>query len=337
MAQGQGDVLTGDDAANTIHGTAGKDVISALDGNDVVIAGGAGDAVSGGAGADTLREGAGDGILVADSADVVLDGGDGIDTVILAPGTTPYTFSTTSMKGVEAIQDAPGADTTIVFDARILAESNDDSFLFALGDGIDEVRIDNAAGAPVTVRGDKVVYDGKVVLQFQGVENLTLAGGDGDSASVITQSLEPGRASSTTVHSVSSEGGNATTVTSVTTETAPAAATGTDTAAAGTATADAVAGTGSAAAVIAQALFGGESAATDLTPLAARLSELLEIHAAAAESQRAEDATTDGPAIVGPLFSDNLFSGDLFGPTGLFGLLSEDMVARSEADLTATA
>lgn len=335
MAQGQGDVLTGDDAANTIRGTSGKDVISARGGDDVVIAGGAGDAVSGGAGADTLQEGAGDGILVADRADVVLDGGDGIDTVILTPGTTPYTFSATNMKGVEAIQDALGADTTVVFDARILASANDDSFLFALGDGVDEVRINNAANAPVTVRGNEVIYDGEVVLRFQGVENLTLTGGDGDSASVVTQSLEPGRASSTTVHSVSGDGGNATTVTSVTTDAVADAAT--NPAETEAATAEAVAGTGSAAAVIARSLFGGETVTTNLAPLAQRLSDLLETHAAAADTQRAEDTSGGGTVMVGSLFSDNLFSGDLFGPTGLFGLLSDDTVARSDADLTATA
>lgn len=336
MAQGQGDVLTGDDAANTIRGTSGKDVISAQGGDDVVIAGGAGDAVSGGAGADTLQEGAGDGILVADRADVVLDGGDGIDTVILTPGPTPYTFSATNMKGVEAIQDAPGADTTVVFDARILASANDDSFLFALGDGMDEVRINNAANAPVTVRGNEVIYDGEVVLRFQGVENLTLTGGDGDSSSVVTQSLEPGRASSTTVHSVSGDGGNATTVTSVTTDAVADAAINPAETGAATA-AEAVAGTGSAAAVIAQSLFGGEAVTTNLAPLAPRLSDLLEIHAVAADTQRAEDTSGGGTVMVGSLFSDNLFSGDLFGPTGLFGLLSDDTVARSDADLTATA
>ena len=332
MPQQQGDVLTGDNAADTLRGTAGKDVISALGGDDVVIAGGSGDAVSGGAGADVLMEGAGDGLLVADRADVVLDGGGGIDTVILAPGTTPYTFSTTNMRGIEAIQDAPGADTTIVFDARILASANDDSFLFALGDGTDEVRINNAANAPVTVRGAEVIYDGEVVLRFEGVENLTLTGGDGDSSSVVTQSLSPGRASSTTVRSVSGDNGNTTTVTSVTTETEPAAHTATPATQPGQATADAVAGGNSAAATLAQLLFGGETDTTDLTPLAARLSALLEVHAEAAAAQRAENMSAGGTTTGGDLFSDSLF-----GPSGLFGLLSNNIAARSEADLAAIA
>lgn len=332
MAQLQGDVLTGDQTADTILGTAGKDVISGLGGDDVIVARGAGDVVSGGAGADTLQEGAGDGILVADRADVTLNGGDGIDTVILTPGTTPYTFSTANMAGVEAIQDAPGADTTIVFDARILAGANDDSFLFALGDGIDEVRINNADGAPVTVHGDEVIYDGEVVLRFEGVENLTLTGGDGDSSSVVTQTLSPGRASSTTVHSVSSDGGNTTTVTSVTTQTDAAAAdSGTAAAETQVTATDAVAGPGSAAAIVAQVLFGGAAVTTNLAPLAARLSDLLEAHAQAADALRAEDTSTGG------LFSGDLFSDSPFGPSGLFGLLSNNILAFSEADLTAIA
>lgn len=330
MPQQQGDVLAGDIESNTIRGTGGKDVISGQDGDDVIIARGASDAISGGAGADILLEGDGDGVLVADRADLLLDGGDGIDTVILGPGTTPYTFSTTNMKGIEAIQDAPGSDTTIVFDARILANADDDSFLFALGDGTDEVRISNSTGAPVTVNGDEVVYDGEVVLRFQGVENLTLTGGDGDSSSVVTQSLSPGQASSTTVRTFSDDGGNnTTTVTSVTTGTEADATTGTGTDTA--AQASGVAGPDSPAFTIAQALFGGE-ATTSLNGLAQQLSDLLEAHAEAATALRAEIASSTGTET-----GSNLFADDVFGPTGLFGLLSDDILARSEADLVATA
>lgn len=321
MPQVQGDVLTGDGGSNTIRGTAGKDVISALDGDDGILAQGAGDAISGGDGADTLLEGNGDGLLVADRADALLDGGGGIDTAILAPGTTPYIFSTVNMRGIEAIQDAPGADTTIVFDARILASANDDSFLFALGDGTDEVRINNATGAPVTVQGEEVVYNGEVVLRFEGVENLSLSGGDGDNSSVVTQSLSPGQISSTTVRSISGEDGTtATTVSSVTAETA-------STSASGPTTADdsptAVAGPGSPAAIIADALFGGAIATTDLGALAEQLFDLLETHAEAATALRAETAS---PTDAGTL-------GDLFGD-GPFGLFSGNAAAGSDADLT---
>lgn len=315
MPQVQGDVLTGDDDANTIRGTGGKDVISARDGDDDVTARDSGDAISGGDGADTLLEGDGDGLVVADRGDALLDGGDGIDTVILAPGTTPYTFSTANMRGVEAIQDAPGTDTTIVFDARILASANDDSFLFALGDGIDEVRIENATGTRVTVQDGDVVSNGEVVLRFEGVENLVLSGGDGESSSVVTQSLSPGQASATTVHSVSGDDGSTTTtVTSVTNGTAGVTA---DNPAASEESPTAVAGPGSPAASIADALFGGTASSTDLGALAQQLFDLLEVHAEAADFLRAETASSaDTGSVEDP-----------------FDLLLDNAAAGSDADL----
>lgn len=324
MPQEQGDVLRGDGGTNTIRGTDGKDVVSAMGGNDVVLGLGSGDALAGGAGADILRDGAGDGLLVIDRADSLVDGGEGIDTAILEPGSAPYTFSPTVMRNIEAIQDAPGANTTIVFDARILASADDDSFLFALGDGVDEVRITNDTATPVIVEGGAVVYNGEVVLRFEGVESLVLSGGNGSSSSVVTQSLSPDSASSTTVRSVSSDGSNTTTVTSVTTGTVDAADQG-----AATAPPTEVAGPNSAAAILAEALFSDSAAETDLGPLAEALSQWLETHAEAAEALRQETASASTGAIAGNLFAD-----DLFGPTGLFGLLSDDALrAPGDADL----
>lgn len=314
MAQQQGEVLQGDGAANTIRGTAGKDVIAGLGGDDVAIGLGAGDALSGGPGADTLREGAGNGLLFVDRADPLVDGGAGIDTVILAPGTTPYTFTPAQFSNVEAIQDAPGADTTIVFDAAILATADDDTFTFALGDGTDEVRITNSTGIPVDVRGDGVVFDGTVELRFEGVENLLMTGGDGSNSSVVSQSLSPDTASSTTVRSFSSGGENTTTVTSVTTGNPETAITDSS---------PTVAGPGSAAALAAEALFAtGEQAADgDITVLAERLFQWLEIHDQAARALQQDNAATLAETQTG-----SLLSGDLFGPTGLFGLLSSDLL-----------
>jgi hypothetical protein len=327
MPQEQGDVLRGDDGTDIVRGTVGKDVISALAGDDVILGLGSGDALAGGAGADTLREGAADGLLVIDRTDTLVDGGDGIDTVILSPGSSPYSFSPTNLRNVEAIQDAPGADTTILFDARILAGADDDSFLFALGDGTDEIRIENATAAPVIVEGNAVVYNGEVVLRFEGVESLVLTGGDGNSSSVVTQSLSPNSASSTTVRSFSGgDGGNTTTVTSVTTGTTDAAEPG-----AVAENPTEVAGPNSAAAILAEALFSEGATDADLGPLAEPLSQWLEIHARAAEALRQEDATAATGTIAGNLFAD-----DLFGPTGLFGLLSDDILrGGSDADLAA--
>lgn len=324
MPQEQGDVLRGDGGTDTLRGTVAKDVISALGGDDIILGLGSGDALAGGAGADSLREGAGDGLLVVDRADTTVDGGDGIDTAILSPGSVPYSFSATNMRNIEAIQDAPGANTTLLFDARILASADDDSFLFAMGDGIDEVRIENTTAAPVIVEGNAVVYNGEVVLRFEGVESLVLTGGDGDSSSVVTQSLSPNSASSTTVRSFSSDDSNTTTVTSVTTGTTddaePVAATNAPTE---------VAGPDSAAAILAEALFSDGATDADLAPLAESLSQWLEIHAEAANALRQENASASTGAIAGNLFAD-----DLFGPTGLFGLLSDDILqASSDADL----
>lgn len=305
MAQVPGEILRGTTGDDTLRGTADMDIISGIAGDNLLAGRGGSDALASGTGADILRGGSGDDLLIVNPDDTIIDGGSGIDTVILSPSDTPYTFTPANLAGIEAIQDAPGQDTTLIFDARILENADDDSFMFALGDGFDEVRITNF-GDNVEVQGDEVVFEGNVILRFEGVESLVLVGGDGTSSSVVSQTLtSSGIGSSTTVRSV---GGSSTTITSVTTsglgeDADPAEAP------------QAVAGPGSAAFLLAEALFGEDEPGTvDLTGLSEQVFGWLEQHAEAADELREQDALAVAEAEaqdIADLFSD-----------GLFGLLS---------------
>lgn len=323
MAQTMGEILQGGEGDDTLRGTADMDVISAIAGDNLLVGLGAGDALVTGTGADILRGGSGDDLLVIDPDDPIINGGLGIDTAILSPSEVPYTFTTANLAGIEAIQDAPGQGTTILFDARILESVDDDSFLFAMGDGVDEVRITNF-GDTVDVQGDQVVFDGNVVLEFEGVESLVLVGGDGTSSSVISQTLTPsGIGSSTTVQSLNGLGTSSTTITSVTT-------TGPVSDDAEAQAPEAVAGPGSAAFLLAEALFGEDApeGIADLSAMSDQVFEWLEQHAEAADALRDEDAGAAAEAEVQDI-------GSLFGTDGLFGLLSSDSLLRwgTESDL----
>lgn len=321
MAQTMGEILQGGAGDDTLRGTADMDIISAISGDNLLLGLGASDVLVTGTGADILRGGSGDDLLVIGPDDTIIDGGSGIDTAILSPSEVPYTFTTANLAGIEAIQDAPGQDSTIIFDARILESIDDDSFLFAMGDGFDEVRITNF-GDTVEVLGDQVVFNGSVILQFEGVESLVLVGGDGTSSSVISQTLtSSGIGSSTTVQSLSGSGSSSTTITSVTTTgfvdddvEVPAP--------------EAVAGPGSAAFLLAEALFGEDApeGVVDLSALSDQVFEWLDQHAEAAEALRDEDAMAEVEV-------EDI--GSLFGADSLFGLLSSESLLRwsTESDL----
>ncbi|PIE14286.1 MAG: calcium-binding protein [Rhodobacterales bacterium] len=73
--------LSGDDADNTIEGTAGADILNGLGGDDILRGFGADDTLTGGAGNDTLEGGDGLDRLEGDDGDDTLDGGAGNDTL----------------------------------------------------------------------------------------------------------------------------------------------------------------------------------------------------------------------------------------------------------------
>lgn len=322
MAETLGDVRSGGPDGDTLQGSADIDLLSGAAGADVLLGIGAGDALVGGDGADSLRGQDGDDLLFIDRADIQIDGGAGIDTAILAPATAPYNFDVNNLAGIEAIQDADGSDTTITLDARTLASLDDDSFIVSLGDGTDEVRIINFGTDSVSVNGDQVVFDGKVVLTFEGVESLMLTGGADGSTSVVSQSVTSGGANSTTVRTFSNGEGSATTTTSTSItsdQIAPAPATNEEP---------------SAAERAADLVYPADgSPVTDLADIADALVQVLIDYADEADSRREDDAVAQASS-SGSLFSNN----GLLDDGDLFGLLSRDIVSRlSDADLTSTA
>ena len=79
-------VITGDDTAENIAGTAGDDSISAQGGDDTIDAGAGNDSVYGGAGADSIMGGSGDDELAGRRANDTLIGGEGDDRLFAAEG-----------------------------------------------------------------------------------------------------------------------------------------------------------------------------------------------------------------------------------------------------------
>lgn len=322
MAETLGEVRAGGPGDDVLRGSADMDMLSGAAGADTLLGLDFGDALSGGDGADHLRSQDGDDLLFVDRSDTLVDGGNGIDTVILAPTTFPYEFTAATLKGIEAIQDADGADSTITLDARSLASLDDDSFLVSLGDGFDEVRIVNFGTDSVSVTGDQVVFDGKAVLRFEGVESLMLTGGADGSTSIVSQSVTSGGANSTTLRTFSGDGGTATTTTSttITSDGVPLAQATDDQPTAAERAADLV-------------YPDGTSPITNLGEVADSLLQVLTDYAAEADARRQEDAVAQASS-TGSLFSNH----SLIDDGDLFGLLSREILSRiGDADLTATA
>lgn len=302
MAQTRGELLTGAAGSQTLRGGSAMDVLSGADGADLLLGLDGSDGLDGGAGADRLRGGDGDDLLFMDRADVLVDGGDGIDTAILAPGDLPYVLEAGTVRGVEGVQDTPGADTTLILDAASLRGLDDDVMLFSLGDGIDEVRIVEFGSDPVSVDGDQVVFDGRVVLRFEGVESLTLSGGADGSSSVVSQTLTPDSASSTTLRTFSSGGGTTTTTTAtnIATDTALPAD----------------------EAPLTAAQQAAERWVSD-QGLGESLFAILADYAEEAEARRSEDALGANAPPGNSLFANQ----ELLDADEIFGLLSRDILA----------
>ncbi len=291
--------IKGNTRSNILQGGETADVLSGDDG---------GDALAGGSGADVLHGGGGDDLLFVDQADTLIDGGEGIDTVVVTPSASPYTIDAKVMTGVEALQDAPGADTSVTLDAGSFADlspGSGDHFLFALGDGDDSIRITNASSPPTTVENDRVVFENGLELRFEGVENLVISGTEGETSNVVVQSSETGN--SATVSGVSTGNGVAvvgsTTVIeqdNTTTEDSPDAPT--------------------AAATAAETVFPlGSSldAPADLTDVADTLTSVLEDYHQEANAVRAEALQ---PTVTSA--GETLLTSGVFDTLDLLGLLS---------------
>lgn len=197
-------VILGTFGDDTLRGTDGLDVITALGGNDKVFGGAGVDVISGDDGEDvlyantaqlwddgdldTVAGGAGDDVIYGGYGDI-LNGGLGFDTLNLdlsqfnsgvsvnfkpmtlldLLGLDPLKIGTTELVGFEAVADLRGS----AFDDRIvLANSSSVGSTVDLGDGADSVKANSG--------DDKLMGgDGNDLMQGRGGKDA-LFGGEGD-------------------------------------------------------------------------------------------------------------------------------------------------------------
>lgn len=160
-----------------LNGTTFFDVISGLLGDDILRGGEEDDALSGGAGTDQMAGGPGDDLLFTDGSEF-LEGGEGVDVAIMADSFAideVFTFTPGNFVGIEGIQDVPDANSTVTIDANILRTVNGDTFLVAMGDGRDELRVinDGTQALEITAAGEIVVGD-RVTVGLEGVESIVI-------------------------------------------------------------------------------------------------------------------------------------------------------------------
>lgn len=174
-------VRAGTAGDDTISGTRGDDLLAGLAGDDRIKGGNGDDIISGGEGSDRLTGGRGDDILIMDTDDRVINGGQGSDVAVLYGTNRQFTLDD-NFRNVEGVQDVPNASTTVTLDADVLKHLDGNSLQFALGDGVDEVRIVGGDPEDFHKQGDQLIWDDRVTLSFEGVEQVSLVTGrDGHS------------------------------------------------------------------------------------------------------------------------------------------------------------
>ncbi len=188
--------ITGNLAANTLGGGDGNDTLLGLARRDVLLGGAGNDTLDGGTGADTMTGGTGNDTYIADNADdaiieVAVGGGtdrviasvnwklaDGLENLMLAPGTAPLSGTGNNLANVitgnagNNVLDGGGSDFGFAPDTLIGGMGNDT--YIAAPDGFDRFDIIEQAGQGT----DRVVsaFSFNVLPEF--VENLVLTGGN---------------------------------------------------------------------------------------------------------------------------------------------------------------
>ena len=149
---------TGSDGHDHLRGNSGNNHIDGLDGNDLV---------HGGDGADELLGGAGQDDLFGGDGDDVLDGGDGDDRVDGGAGEDDLFGGA----GKDRLSGGLGSD-------RLAGGGDNDTYLL---DGHDDTIVELAEGGVDTIMTS--VADGIALTSYANVENVTLKGNAGLSAS----------------------------------------------------------------------------------------------------------------------------------------------------------
>jgi microcystin-dependent protein len=168
----------GTDAAETLYGGNGDDVIDGRSGNDIIIAHG---------GHDTLHGGEGDDILVGGSGNDTLHGGPGMDTLIGGEGDDVLDGGVVSDPLTQGnfLFGGPGDDTYVVWNIFDLVHEFDHIPAFApLGGGGHNTIISKAAWYwDVYGVGDTLIIDPDAAQSLDANENpigTTIVGGTGD-------------------------------------------------------------------------------------------------------------------------------------------------------------
>lgn len=126
-------VIAGSNAADTINGTSGADMIFAGNANDTVNAGGGNDLVCGGNGDDTIDGGSGHDTINAENGNDTVNGGDGNDTLIGENGNDILR----GQGGNDVIIGNNGNDQLIGGDDDDTLTGNNGADFFSGGSGVD--------------------------------------------------------------------------------------------------------------------------------------------------------------------------------------------------------
>ncbi|PLL14389.1 hemolysin expression modulating protein [Tabrizicola sp. TH137] len=108
---GGDDILSGTEAADSLHGRGGNDEISGLGGDDLLLGGAGADTVLGGPGADTIWGGEGDDLLLGGTGHDMMGGGAGADRLLGGAGND----SMTGGAGADSLFGGAGDDLVTIW------------------------------------------------------------------------------------------------------------------------------------------------------------------------------------------------------------------------------
>jgi len=135
--------LTGDDAANTLVGGGGSDVLRGLGSNDRLIGGLQADTLDGGAGVDYISGGGGNDRVSFDPLDRRVDGGAGIDTLLPSASGQAFDFTALAQNrfvNFEKVDLRGNGNNVLSLNVRdVLDLTSPEQALYVQGDASDRV------------------------------------------------------------------------------------------------------------------------------------------------------------------------------------------------------